>query len=215
MAGLRIVSLRKHAAGGANLDQIRAVLDVLPHALLHGGDAVCHAFRSGVVFRGQEVIIAVTACDAEWRPAHLHMRAGNVACVDIVAQSHVRVAGRADVAHRGESGFERDLRKADAVERFADGIRREAGVGIEVIGESQMRVYVDQTRQHGHATQIDFPVARLRGRGRRCGNRRDPVAGDYDRLVGRFRAGAHVDYMPGANQDSRGLRDSRHCERQR
>ena len=43
LRGLRIVALRQHAAGGADLDQVGAVLDVLPHLVLHGGDAVGHA----------------------------------------------------------------------------------------------------------------------------------------------------------------------------
>ena len=41
---LRIVSVRKHAAGGANLDQVGAVLDDLADFVLHAFHAVGHSF---------------------------------------------------------------------------------------------------------------------------------------------------------------------------
>jgi hypothetical protein len=91
LAGLRIVALGQHAAGGAHLDQIGAVLDVLAHVLLHGGDAVGDAFGGGMVFGRQEVVVAVAAGDAERRSAHLHVRTRNVARVDVVAQSYIGV----------------------------------------------------------------------------------------------------------------------------
>jgi hypothetical protein len=40
LRGLGIVSFGEDAAGGANLDEVGAVLDVLANLLLDGGDAV-------------------------------------------------------------------------------------------------------------------------------------------------------------------------------
>ena len=136
------------------------------HALLDGGDAVGDAFGGGVVFGGQEVIVAMAAGDAQRRPAHLHVRTRNVAGVDIVAQGDIGIAGCADVAHAGESGLQRDLGEAHAVERLAHGVGREARVRIEIVAEGEVRMHVDQARQHGHGSQVDFAVARLGGRGR-------------------------------------------------
>jgi hypothetical protein len=163
-------------------------------------NAVRHAFRGGVVFGGQEVVVAMSAADAQWRSADLHVRSRDVPRVDIVAQSHIGVAGCADVAHAGESGFERDLGEADAVERFAHGVGREARIGVEVVGEGEVRVDVDQAGKHGQGAEIDFAVTGFGGRGCGGGNRGDAAAGDHDGLIGRLRAGADVEYVAGANQ---------------
>ena len=77
--GLRIVAFREHAAGGADLDQVGAVLDVLADLVLHRGDTVGYAIANLVVLRGQQVVIAVAAGDAHGRTADQHVRAGDLA----------------------------------------------------------------------------------------------------------------------------------------
>ena len=74
LRGLRIVALGEHAAGGADLDEVGAVLDVLAHLVLHGGDAVGHAVAHGVIADGQQILIAVAAGDADERAADQHVR---------------------------------------------------------------------------------------------------------------------------------------------
>ena len=114
LRGLGIVAVRKHAAGGANLDQVGAVLDGLADLVLHAFDAVGHAVGGDVIFEGQQVVVAVPAGDAERRAAHQHARAGNIAGVDGIAQGDVAVALGTDVAHGGEAGLESETRIARA-----------------------------------------------------------------------------------------------------
>ena len=54
LRGLRIVALRQHAASGADLDQVGAILDVLADLLLHRGDAVGHAVAHLVILERAE-----------------------------------------------------------------------------------------------------------------------------------------------------------------
>ena len=51
LRGLRIVAEREHAAGGADLDEVGSVLDVLADLVLHSGDAIGHAVADGVDIR--------------------------------------------------------------------------------------------------------------------------------------------------------------------
>src|SRR5580700_986374 len=97
LAGLGIVAFRQHSAGGANLDQIDAVFNVLAQVLLYRRDTVGNTFGAGMIFRREEVSVAVPAGDTQRRSAHLHMRTWNVTRVDIVAQGDVRVTPSADI----------------------------------------------------------------------------------------------------------------------
>ena len=78
--------------------------------------------------------------------------------------------------------------------------------GIEVGGEGEVRVDVDQAGEHGEGTQIDFAVARLGGRGRGGGDSGDAVTGDHDGLIGRLGSGADVEQVAGANEGAGLLR---------
>ena len=73
-----------------------------------------------------------------------------------------------------------------------------------------MRMYVDQAGEDGHGAQVDFPVAGLCGSGRGGGNRGDSVSRHDDGPIGRLLAGANVDDVAGANQDS--LRGQSGCQ---
>ena len=208
LAGLRIVALGKHAAGGADLDEIGAVLDILAHLLLHGGDAVGDAFRGGMELEGKEVVVAMAAGDAQRRSANLHVRAGDIAVVDVIAEGDIGVSGCADIADAGEAGFEGDLGEAHTVESLAHGIGGEAGVGVEIVAEGEVGVDVDQAGQDGHGAQVDFAVA---GRGGGGGSRRDggdAITGDDDGLIGGFLSAADVEDVAGADEDARLLSKS-------
>ncbi len=101
LAGLRVVALGEDAACGSDLDEVGAVLDVFADLMLDGGDAVGYALAMNVVFEGVKVLVHVAASDAERGAGGLHVRAGNVAGVDLVAEGDVGVVVGADVADGG------------------------------------------------------------------------------------------------------------------
>ena len=71
-----------------------------------------------------------------------------------------------------------------------------------LVGEREMVVRVDETRQHGQLRQIDDLGA---GRDRHVGaDGRDPLALDQDDLVGRGGAGFRIDQPAGADGDGAG-----------
>src|SRR5271163_4524521 len=100
LRSLWIVSLREHPTRGHELDQIRAVLYVLPNHVTDAVHAIGDAVSGRVIFEWQQIIVRMSAGDAEPWPAHQHSRSGHVAGIDGVAQSHITVAGRAHVADR-------------------------------------------------------------------------------------------------------------------
>ena len=147
LRGLGVVALGEHAAGGANLDEVGTVFDV--------GGAPCAArrecrrrrLRPDVVLLGEKVFVHVAAGNAERRSGDLHVRAGDVAGVDLVAQGDVGEAVGADVADGGEAGVERGLRVLHADDRFFGGRHGELEVGIEVGGIGEVGVHVDEAGQ--------------------------------------------------------------------
>ena len=111
----------------------------------------------------------MAAGDAQRRPADLHVRSGNLAGVDGVAQVHIDVAARAHVAHRRESCHQRSAGIHHAVDGLFRIGRRQFAVGVEIGIHRDMRVHIDEPRKHRHAAQIDDRVARLRGSPRHVG----------------------------------------------
>jgi hypothetical protein len=90
-----------------------------------------------------KVIVAVAAGDAEDGAGDLHVRAGDVAGVNLVAEGDVGEVVRADVADGGEAGFEGDLGIFNSEDALFCRGHRERPVGVEVVGEGEMRVDVD------------------------------------------------------------------------
>ena len=107
LRGLRIVAMRQHSARGADFDQVGAVLDVLAHLVLDRLDAIGHAFALRVVLKRQQIVVAVSARNAQGRPADQHARSRHVAGVNGIAQGNVGKAARAHVADGRKTGFER------------------------------------------------------------------------------------------------------------
>ena len=95
---LRIIAQREHAAGGANLDDVGAVLDDLAHLVLHVLDSISDTDFGGVPLVGQQVVIAVSAGDAQRRTAGVDAWARNIAGIDGVAQGDVGKLRRAQIA---------------------------------------------------------------------------------------------------------------------
>ena len=148
----------------ADLDQVGAILDVLPHHVLNGRDAVGHAFALHVVLVGQQVFIHVAARYAERRTGRLHVRPGYVAVVDLVAQGDVGEVARTHVAHGRKAGEQGDARVLHPDNGLLGRGHRELEVGIEIGVHREMGVAVDQARQHGRRTEVELAVAGLRGR---------------------------------------------------
>ena len=144
----------------------------------------------------------MAAGDADERPAHLHVRTGNLAGIDGVAQVHIHKPRSAHVAHGREPGHQRGSRVHHAVDGlFRIGLR-ELVVGIEVGLHRQVRVHIDEAGQHRQPAQVDHLIARLR---RRCAGRRDgcdAVAADDDGLRVEGLAGVHIEQMAGADEGS-------------
>ena len=65
---LRIVSMREHAAGGADFDQVGALLDDLARLVLGRFDAIGHTLAVNVRFKRQQIVVAVAARNAQGWP---------------------------------------------------------------------------------------------------------------------------------------------------
>ena len=87
---LRVVALRQHAAGRADLDEVGPVLDVLANLLLHLRNAIRHAVCRYVIFERQQILIAVAAGNAQRGTAHLHVWPGKHARFDVISQRDIR-----------------------------------------------------------------------------------------------------------------------------
>ncbi len=146
LRGARIVALRQHAARGAYLDDIGAVLDDLADLMLHRLDAVGHSIRLGVVLKRKQIIVAMTARDAESRTAGIHARTGYQAFVDGVTQRDIREAARADIAHGGEARLQGNAGVLGADQRlFGNGNPQLLVSEFRIM--SKVRMGVDQARQ--------------------------------------------------------------------
>src|ERR1700722_3255935 len=85
LRGLRIVSLGEYAAGGADFDKVRSILNVFANLMLDGRDTVSYSLAVHVILKREKIFVHVTAGDAEGGTGDLHMGAGNVAGIDLVA----------------------------------------------------------------------------------------------------------------------------------
>ena len=190
----------KHAAGGANLDHISAVFNDLADFVLHAFHAVRRAIGFGVPFVRQQVLVAVASGDRERRAAGVDTRARNHAFIDGVAQRDIGIAAGAYIAHRGESGFQRDARILGADERFF-GNRDSQLLVAKVRIESEMRVGINQSGQQRSVGQIDYmPACLIVGlRSAATGNAGDLVAVNYHGHVIEHLARLHVQHVTGMN----------------
>ena len=207
LRSVRIVALREHAAGGADLDHVGSIFDDFPHFVLHGFHAVRYPFTKEMKRGWQQVLIAVPAGDAQRRAGGDHARPDHVAIIDGIAQRNVRIVFRAHIAHGGKTSFERSQRVSRAVQRFARRRNLQAFIRERTQFKGQMRVHVDQAGQQRGIRQIDRRVSRCRlyFSGRR--DLRNLFAFDHDRLIPAQLSGAHIEHAPRA--DHRPLRSWR------
>src|SRR6266404_541547 len=142
-----LVAFAEHAAGGADLDDVRAVLHGFPDFGASGPGAVGDAFGLVMIFGREQIVVAMAARDAKRRARSAHTRALDVAGVDGVAEGNVRVTARAHVSNRGKAGAERKPSVLYAGNGFARNRNAEARVaaGGGIAGE--VRVHVDKSWQ--------------------------------------------------------------------
>src|SRR3974390_1544293 len=116
---LGIIAKRQHAAGGANLDDVRSVLDDLTHLVLHILHAAGDADLRGMPLVRQQVVVPMVAGDAERWTGGVDARPRDVTRVDGVAESDVGKFGGADVANGGEAGQKSDTSVFGSNQSFA------------------------------------------------------------------------------------------------
>ena len=167
LGGIGVVALGEHAAGGADLDEIGTVLDVLPHHVLHSGNAVGYAVADRVVLEWEQILVAVSAGDADERAADLHVRSGDLAGVDGVAQVDIDKVVGAHVADGGEARHQSGAGVGDTVDGLLCGSRRDFAERIKVSVHGEVGVHVNEAGQDGERGEIEDRVRRLGGNGGR------------------------------------------------
>ena len=145
-----------------NLDHVHAVLQLQPRQLPHlvrpvgNREVALVGKRRDAHLRRVAVQVAVPAGHGDARAAGDDARPDDDTLADRVAQVHRQERPRADVAHGGETRVQRGLgihhrRKARVIRRVLELVDL-----VEPIGPAaQVRVAVDQSRQHDRVAQID------------------------------------------------------------
>ena len=186
-----VVGEREHAAGGAGLDHVGAVFDVVAHGqagLVRAvDDAVGDAgFAAEDVGREAGGGVAVPAGGADGVDGDQHARAGNLAGGDGVAQADIDEIARSHIADRREAGHQGAAHDIDGIQRalrdvFLEGVQfLDAVVALVWVGE--VRVRIDEAGQEGGVAEIDGFGA---GGNRRLGADGDDLAvGDHDEAGG-------------------------------
>ncbi len=159
------------ASRGADLDEVRPVLELHPHRVAElVGPARDPFGDAGLVAEevvGEARVVAVSPPGAQGIAGHEHSGAGDDAGIDGVAQAHVDVVAGAHVAHGGEAGHEG---LACVVSR-ANGLLGDGppqvveGRLVPVVPQlaGEMHVGVDEARKQRSVAEIDDRRA-----GRRC-----------------------------------------------
>ena len=126
----------------------------MPH-LIHSVGKV--ADDGDVDVDGELSCVAGTASGGHIVAGHLETRSGHGPLVDRVAQINIHVwPGWSHVTARREARHERRPRVDGAVDGRAARGRREEGrfpIGADLVGE--VRVEVDESREHGGAAEVD------------------------------------------------------------
>src|ERR1035437_495742 len=164
LGGIDVVGEGEDAAGGAGLDDVGAVLDVVAHGLAGlvraTDDAVGDAGFAAEDVRGEAGGgVAMPAGGAEGVDGDQHARAGNLAGVDGVAQADIDVIAGPHVAHGGEAGHQGAAHDIDGIERalrnvLLEGVQFLYAV-VALVGVSEVGVRVDQAGEQGGVAEID------------------------------------------------------------
>ncbi len=168
-----IVCGREDAAGGADLNNVRAIFVIEAHRVASLIRTIDDAVeRAGLTAEDAcaktVLIVAVTAGRTERTDTDEHARTGNVAVRDGIAKADIDVIGRADVADSSETGHKRDARVDAGVQgALGDGLLQALKFGAVVVvrkRKAEMRVGVDEAGKKRSLAQIDD----FRARGDSC-----------------------------------------------
>ncbi len=154
LGGVGIHARRHHAAGGEDLDDVGAGLDLFAHALAH---------LVGAVGLAADQMPAVAAGDADAAAGAQHPRPGHEAGAHGVAHAQLGVVAAAEIAHRGDAGLDRLPR---AQHRLDDGggerVLQQRGSGVGLGAEAEVDVTVDEPGQQRQPVESpDRPRRRL------------------------------------------------------
>src|SRR5260370_36496754 len=100
-SGLRsggLITLAEHAARSADLDKVGAVLDGFADFGTRGPGAVGDTFGFVVKFGGQEIVVAVSASNAERRAGNARGGTFGFARVEAITECGIGVTGRPHVS---------------------------------------------------------------------------------------------------------------------
>ena len=158
--GGEIIVQREDPAGGAGLDDIRAVLDVQAHRLARLFRAMDDSLLrpgSSPMCRAGSLVVAVPPV-ARSLSARRACASGDEPAIDGVSQSHVDSILRADVADRRESGVERLPRVARGDQSLLRDRPPQAFVEVDEPAlrslARQVRVRIDEPRKKRRIAEV-------------------------------------------------------------
>ena len=137
-------------------------------------------------------VIAMATGDADSRAGCGNTRTGNIAGIDCIAQSDVRITFRAHIAHRGETGLKGHARIPGPIQRLPGHRYADARITDLVGIGGQMGMHVHQARQQGGAAEVDD--FRASGNGEAGADIGDTFACDEHHRTFDHIAVAHVDH---------------------
>ena len=196
LGGVRLHPGRHHAAGGEELDDVGAGLELLAHGLAH---------VVGAIGLAADQVPAVAAGHADTAPGAQDPRARDEAVADGVPHAQLGVVAAAEVAHGRHAGLQRLPRpqhRLDHGHRVRVALHRRGRIGLAA--EAQVHVHVDQPGQQRQPVQ---PQGRA---GRRVARRHD---GADAALLDDHRAPRHRWRTAAVEQQGAGQDGALHGER--
>src|SRR4030095_3941072 len=113
------IALGQNPATRADLYAVRAVFGDLSRFGHQRRHAIGNAIALMVKLGSEETFVSVSPRYSDCRPRCVYARTGDIAGIDGVAQRYVGISVCANVAHRGEAGFQSDPRILRTVESFS------------------------------------------------------------------------------------------------
>ena len=213
LRAVAVLGVAQHAAGGGDLDHVRAFLVALAHGGAGFVGTVDHALdRAGRAHRLRQLAVeavgdvGVAAGGGDRTAGGVDARAVHQALVDRVAQGQGGVA--AQVAHGGEAGLQGLARVAGGAQHGELGVEAEAfGIAVGAGLAVQVHVQVDPAGAAGVALEVHRARA---VHGRQAGADLAHLAvGDHHGLVGLAAAAGAVEQLAAVQGEGLGLGERR------
>src|SRR5215469_17237340 len=107
-----------------------------------------------MIFKGQHVVVAMPAGDAESRPTHQHAWAGYIPSVDGITEGYITELRCPHITHRGKPGKQCRpgiFRSDESFSRY----RNRQNLVAEFRIHGQMSVCINKSRKYGRAWQVN------------------------------------------------------------